>query len=246
MKTRLIFFLLGALIATLLCWFFLPRKNYIVSDPALLRLEQATSDTEIASALQSLCKKRVSSGPLSDQCAKKVFAFLLAKEKKCDLKRKIDTSIRDACGSGKIGDRISSLAGQVYTADYYENGCFAVGHLAAISGNSDLLRKMVLTYFGDCEAEMKGSYVEKFIQHYPKRFFAMPDAWELWQKADGAEWCCDYTDLTIPLIVREAKDSDDAKKMIQNIQETIASEEGSVASKDMKAILNATLQIHKE
>jgi hypothetical protein len=97
-----------------------------------------------------------------------------------------------------------------------------VGHLAAVSGNADLLRFMVRTYFGEAEAEEKGQYVEEFLRYNPRLFFSLPDAWRLWQKVGGAQDCCNDPDKTVPVLKRYSPTSRAARLMLADVRKTVA------------------------
>lgn len=76
----------------------------------------------------------------------------------------------------------------------YEDQVIAVGQFAAYTGDTELLRKSVYTYFGSAEGEAKMGYVERFIMNHPHLFFSLPDAEHLWHEAGGAELGFDYPD----------------------------------------------------
>lgn len=116
--------------------------------------------------------------------------------------------------------------------------CWPVGHLAAISGDVELLRKMVYTYFGSAEGELKGGYIEEFLQYNPELFFSLPDTLELWNHAGGAQWCCDYPDLTIPIVHHFSFNTADAKRIFDDIIEEAKQMEGTEWSRNTKAVID--------
>ena len=104
----------------------------------------------------------------------------------------------------------------------HEEVCYLVGHLAALAGDTELLRKMVRAYFGSHESELKGSYVEEFLQYNPDLFFSLPDTWHLWSAAGGAEWCCEDPETTIPLVIVHGGMSKDAERILKDIENTVS------------------------
>jgi hypothetical protein len=116
-----------------------------------------------------------------------------------------------------------------FVKDHSENegDCYLVGHLAALSGDTELFRKMIRAYFGEAEGELKGAYVEEFLQYNPDLFFSLPDTWDLWRAAGGGDWCCDAPDLTIPLISEHVGMSRDALRILRDVRDSVRQNAGT-------------------
>ncbi len=113
-----------------------------------------------------------------------------------------------------------------------DNDCSLVGHLAAISGDDELLRLMVRKYFGSAEGEIKGCYVEVFLQYNPDLFFSLPDTWHIWQAAGGAAWCLDEPKVTTGIVADRVSESRDAVKIMGDIERVLKEEAETEWSKE--------------
>jgi hypothetical protein len=98
-----------------------------------------------------------------------------------------------------------------------EGDIIALGHFAAYTGDTELIRKMVYTYFGSAEGEAKTGYLERFLLHHPHLFFSLPDTYELWSHAGGAELGLDYPEEVERVATQFAFSTLDAKKILADI-----------------------------
>ncbi len=178
-----------------------PEIAYSNIHPLYTDLVRANTPEQMEKALADLeaCEKYIGAVPRG--VSRNAFLFTI--------------ELRDRVFQATAESRGSDQHGREYAR--YENWTGFVSHLAAISGDVELLRMMVTTYFGSATGECKGWWIEEFLQYNPDLFFSLPDTLELWNHAGGAPWCCNEPEVTIPIVRDFASSTRDAQRILDDI-----------------------------
>jgi len=180
-------------------------------------LISASTPKQMEAAFKELLKIEKYSGTIPEDVSRKAFKLLM--------------EYRDMASESKAGDEKAYMR--------FESWVEYVSHLAAISGDVELFRKMTFSYFGSATSELTGAWVEKFLQYNPYVFFSIPDTWAIWSHAGGSAWCCDEPEVTIPIVKKFVGNTKDAKRIFEDIKETaIKSEKDTEWAKEVRKLLS--------
>jgi hypothetical protein len=119
---------------------------------------------------------------------------------------------------GPITTKTSRKIFDILVNNKNEQDCvISIGRFAAYTGDVELLREIVFSYFGDAEGEAKTGYLERFIINHSHLFFSLPDSVEMWNYAGGAASGLDYPEEIENIVSKFAYSSDKAKKILADI-----------------------------